>query len=98
MFKQFVSAVKIITRQVQPGMTLKVRADDTFLVSYPKSGNTWMRFLIANLLQQDPPVGLVDADNLIPIVDGKSKRFFDAMKSPRVSSRATSLFYALTNE
>jgi hypothetical protein len=84
MFKQFVSAVKILTRQVQPGMTLKVRPDDTFLVSYPKSGNTWMRFLIANLLQPDPPVGLLEADCIIPSVDGKAKRFFDAMKSPRV--------------
>ncbi len=84
MFKQFVSAAKILTRQVQPGMSLKVRPDDTFLVSYPKSGNTWMRFLIANLLQQNPPIGLLDADCLIPSVDGKSKKFFDDMKSPRV--------------
>ena len=61
MFKQFVSAAKILTRQVQPGMSLKVRPDDTFLVSYPKSGNTWMRFLIANLLQPNPPVGLLEA-------------------------------------
>src|SRR5215475_2497229 len=84
MFKQFVSAARILTRQVQPGMSLRVRPDDTFLVSYPKSGNTWMRFLIANLLQQDPPVGLLHADSLIPSVDAKSKKFFDEMKSPRV--------------
>lgn len=84
MFKQFVAAAKILTRRVQPGMSLKVRPDDTFLVSYPKSGNTWMRFLIANLLQQNPPVGLLEADCLIPSVDGKSKKFFDDMKSPRV--------------
>jgi hypothetical protein len=84
MFKQFVSAAKILTRRVQPGMSLKVRPDDTFLVSYPKSGNTWMRFLIANLLQQNPPIGLLEADCLIPSVDGKSKKFFDNMKPPRV--------------
>src|SRR5215470_17884303 len=84
MFKKIVAAAKILTRQVQPGMTLNIRPDDTFLVSYPKSGNTWMRFLIANLLQQNPPVGLLDADDLIPIVDGKSKKFFDNMKSPRI--------------
>jgi len=84
MFKQFVSAAKILTRRAEPGMSLKVRSDDTFLVSYPKSGNTWMRFLIANLLQPDPPVGLLEADCLIPSVDAKSKKFFDDMKSPRV--------------
>jgi Sulfotransferase domain len=84
MFKQFVSAAKILTRRVQPGMSLKVRSDDTFLVSYPKSGNTWLRFLIANLLHPDPPVGLLEADCLIPSVDAKSKKFFDDMKSPRV--------------
>jgi len=84
MIQRFVSAAKILTRRVQPGMSLKVRPDDTFLVSYPKSGNTWLRFLIANLLRKDPPVGLLDADCMIPSVDGKAKRFFDAMKSPRV--------------
>lgn len=26
--------------------------DDVFLASYPKSGNTWVRFLIANLIKQ----------------------------------------------
>ncbi|MFQ4137689.1 sulfotransferase domain-containing protein [Nodosilinea sp. PGN35] len=27
--------------------------DDVFLISYPKSGNTWVRFLFANLLKKD---------------------------------------------
>ncbi|MCP5102494.1 MAG: sulfotransferase domain-containing protein [bacterium] len=27
-----------------------LRADDVFLVSYPRSGNTWLRYLIANLM------------------------------------------------
>ncbi len=31
----------------------KLNANDTFLVSYPKSGNTWVRFLFANYLKND---------------------------------------------
>jgi hypothetical protein len=37
------------------GRTLTVFHDDVFLVSYPRSGNSWVRFLIANLLHQDGP-------------------------------------------
>ena len=35
------------------GNELTVFPDDTFLVSYPKSGNTWIRFLIGNLAYED---------------------------------------------
>ncbi len=36
-----------------PGRNLLVYPDDVFIVSYPKSGNTWTRFLIANLLHPE---------------------------------------------
>jgi hypothetical protein len=67
-----------------PGQNLVVHPDDTFIVSYPKSGNTWTRFLIANLLQLEPPVTRRDMDRLVPAVDGQTRGFFKAMPRPRV--------------
>lgn len=38
----------------------------TWLVSYPRSGNTWLRFLLANLLYSDEDVNHISVDRLIP--------------------------------
>ncbi|GAB1309299.1 sulfotransferase domain-containing protein [Urechidicola sp. KH5] len=43
----------------------KFYKDDIFIVSYPKSGNTWMRFLLANLLT-DEEVNFHSAVKYIP--------------------------------
>lgn len=45
---------------------IRILEDDTFLVSYPRSGNTWMRFLIANLKQPDGELTYQDLNNLVP--------------------------------
>ncbi|USN99833.1 MAG: sulfotransferase domain-containing protein [Phycisphaeraceae bacterium] len=38
----------------------------TWLASYPKSGNTWLRFLLANLLAGGPPESSLDVSRRIP--------------------------------
>jgi hypothetical protein len=48
------------------GRNLTVFPDDVFLVSYPRSGNTWTRFLIGNLVHPDDPVTFANIESLIP--------------------------------
>jgi hypothetical protein len=84
MIDKFVAVARYFTHQDSPGRALKVFPDDTFLVSYPKSGNTWVRFLVANFVHPEQDVTLLSADRFIPNVDGESRKFFKQMPHPRV--------------
>jgi sulfotransferase family protein len=66
------------------GRQIAVRPDDTFIVSYPRSGNTWTRFLMANLLFPDQPVSFVNIERLIPDAEALSSRYMKRIPSPRV--------------
>jgi hypothetical protein len=82
--RRVLSVAKGLVRRGVAGRNFNALPDDTFLVSYPKSGNTWVRFLIANLLHPDRPVTLTSADRFIAGVDGQSQEYFDRLPRPRV--------------
>ena len=65
------------------GRTLAVRPDDTFVVSYPRSGNTWTRFLIANLLHPHESVTFANIERLVPDAALQSSRYMRGIPSPR---------------
>src|SRR5947209_7763262 len=48
--------------------------DDTMIVSYPRSGNTWTRFLIANLLHPAEEVDFLNIEKFIPDTSSISNR------------------------
>jgi hypothetical protein len=62
---------------------LTVFPDDTFIVSYPKSGNTWTRFLIGNLVYEDG-VDFSNINQRVPDPEAVSKRFLKRLPRPRV--------------
>lgn len=83
-FIQVKDVVKILT-----GKTLAARSamhifpSDVFITSYPKSGNTWMRFIIANLLYSDSKIDLTNIENTIPDIHKKSDYKLLKVAKPR---------------
>lgn len=68
----------------RPPQTPRLTERDVFLVSYPRSGNTWVRFLIANVLK---PAGVeIDFHNVQDYVPelGRNNDIISRMESPRV--------------
>jgi hypothetical protein len=68
----------------RPARELHIFPDDTFLVSYPRSGNTWTRLLICNLLSPGKPADLWTINRLLPELEGVTKRQLVRMPRPRI--------------
>ena len=66
------------------GRNLAVYPDDTFIVSYPRSGNTWTRFLVANLVHPEQPVTFANIEKLIPDCEAMSSRYVKRVPRPRI--------------
>ncbi len=67
-----------------PGRNVGVYPDDVFLVSYPKSGNTWTRFLIANLVYPEKNPDFSNINDLLPDPEAMSKRDLERAHRPRI--------------
>lgn len=48
---------------------IEVRASDCFLVSFPRSGNTWMRYMLFGALHPDRQWDLPQIEDQMPIID-----------------------------
>jgi len=84
MLEHVTAAIKRALGLHRPGRNLVILPDDIFLVSFPKSGNTWARFLLANLVHPEQPVSFANLYRLIPDPTGSSKRVFERMPRPRI--------------
>ena len=66
------------------GRNLAVYPDDIFIVSYPRSGNTWTRFLLANLVFSDRNVDFTNIEKLIPDTTSQSNQTLKKSPRPRI--------------
>jgi hypothetical protein len=84
MIKHFINATKRALGHTSPGRYFEVFDDDTFIVSFPKSGNTWTRFLIANLLHPEEPADFGNIDQLVPESEGLTRNQLARVGRPRI--------------
>src|ERR1700730_7254268 len=77
-------AGRVLTGRQIAGRGLTVFPDDVFLVSYPRSGNTWTRFLLGNLIYHDDPVTFSNIESRIPEIYFNRDRFMRQLPRPRM--------------
>jgi hypothetical protein len=84
MIKRLINTTKRALGNTSPGRYFEVFDDDTFIVSFPKSGNTWTRFLIANLLHPDEPANFGNIDRLVPESEELTRKQLARVARPRI--------------
>ena len=77
-------AGRVLTGRQLAGRGVTVYPDDVFLVSYPRSGNTWTRFLLANLLYPGEPVTFSNIESRIPEIYFNQDRVLRELPRPRM--------------
>ena len=77
-------AGRVLAGRQLAGRGVSVYPDDVFLVSYPRSGNTWTRFLLGNLIHQDVPVTFSNIESRIPEIYFNPDSALRALPRPRM--------------
>jgi hypothetical protein len=84
MFRALLQVGRVVTGRQIAGRNLTVFPDDVFLTSYPRSGNTWTRFLIGNLIYQDEPTTFANVEQRIPEIYFNSDHRMRSLPRPRI--------------
>src|SRR5579871_168507 len=75
---------RVLTGRQIASRGVTVFPDDVFLVSYPRSGNTWTRFLLGNLIDQKESVSFLNVESRIPEIYFNNDRFLRGLPRPRM--------------
>lgn len=73
----------VLFRKLRVERDITIYPDDVFLTSYPRSGNTWTRFLIGNLIHSDQEVTFISVERLVPDMYKHSDRVLRQIPRPR---------------
>lgn len=78
--------IKSLSKTEKEDIAITINSDDVFLVSFPKSGNTWMRFLLINYLYNSESQNIVysDLEQFIPSIHKSSLASINAIKGKKI--------------
>jgi hypothetical protein len=82
--KSLAAYARVVTKRQAAARGLTVYPDDTFLVSFPRSGNTWVRFLVCNLINPNDAVDFAHLESRIPEIYDVTDRALRAFPRPRI--------------
>jgi Sulfotransferase domain len=83
-WKKLSFSVRYMLGQTVAGRLAPALEDAIFLVSFPKSGNTWIRFLIGNITHPQEPVTFANVDRVVPDIYVTPAREIRTMSPPRI--------------
>ena len=81
---RFKFCTKLLFELNNAARDVHVFPDDTFIVSYPKSGNTWLRFLVANLIHFNKRVTFANIEYFIPDIYKNTQKDLRRIQRPRL--------------
>jgi len=74
----------VFLRRLRIERDITIFPDDVFVTSYPRSGNTWTRFLIGNLVHTEEPVTFLNLERLAADIYKHSDRYLRHLPRPRI--------------
>lgn len=78
------TSIRVLTGREAAGPRATVFPDDVYLTSYPRSGNTWTRFLLGNLLNPDDPASFVNIESRVPEIYFNPDHVLRGLSRPRL--------------
>jgi hypothetical protein len=76
--------LKSLIRQFKKGRDIDIYEDDIFIVSFPKSGNTWVRFLLSNIQNIKLTINFKNIDEYIPDIYKVNNFNLKKIQRPRI--------------
>ncbi len=74
----------VLLRRLRIERDITIFPDDIFLTSYPRSGNTWTRFLVGNLVHSEEPVTFLNVERLVPDMYKHGDYYMRHLPRPRI--------------